>query len=194
MARPVVKKESIEEAAIGLFAAHGLAGTTIKEIAARAGVTEGALYRHYAGKDEMAWALCCREAQRLSEGLAPVLANDDGPLGQRLLAAVTHIYRSYRDQPERLLFAMLARRSFPDRDLPDQRIDPDHLVIRFVRREIARGRAHRIDPVLAMSMLRGIVLEPILMHRAGRLRRQPMGLARDVAAACTRVLGGRPVE
>ena len=46
------------------------------------------------------------------------------------------------------------------------------------------------DPVLLMSMVRGVVLEPILMHRAGRLKRRPDEVAGEVAAACGRILGG----
>ena len=61
MARPVVKRDDIEEAAIRLLATKGLAATTIRDIAAAAGVAEGALYRHYSGKDDMAWRLYCRE-------------------------------------------------------------------------------------------------------------------------------------
>ena len=45
MARPAAKKHSIEQAAIALFAGKGLSSTTIKDIAAGAGVTQGALYR-----------------------------------------------------------------------------------------------------------------------------------------------------
>jgi len=183
-----VKKDSIEQAAIGLFATCGLAGTTIKDIASRAGVTEGALYRHYKGKNEMAWALYCREVRRFTEAFAPVLATDDAPLEERMLQAVKFIYQYYNDQPDHLVFALLTRQSFPQQSLLDDQINPDHLVTLFIKREIARGNARKGNPDLMMAMLRGIVLEPILMHRYGRLQQSPIRLAHQVAAACARVL------
>src|ERR1700754_1490304 len=43
----------IETAATTLFAAHGFAATSIRDIAATAGISTGLLYRHYASKDEL---------------------------------------------------------------------------------------------------------------------------------------------
>ncbi|MEV7773541.1 TetR/AcrR family transcriptional regulator [Kitasatospora sp. NPDC086791] len=45
------------EAGAGLFDRHGYAGATLGEIAAAAGVTKGALYFHFASKEELARAV-----------------------------------------------------------------------------------------------------------------------------------------
>ena len=50
-------KPKIEKAAIELFIAEGIDAATTRQIAERAGVSEGALYRHYKGKDELAEGL-----------------------------------------------------------------------------------------------------------------------------------------
>jgi len=181
----------MEDAAIRLFAAKGLAATTIREIAAQAGVAEGALYRHWSGKNEMAWQLYCLEVARFTAALEPMLAGGAAPLADRLLAAVTFIYRFYRDRPDRLVFALLMRESFPQQHTLDEAVDPDVAVVRFIEREIAAGAVAPGDPALLMSMGRGLVLEPILMHRYGRLRTPPVELAGQVAAACARVLEGQ---
>src|SRR3954449_11538655 len=47
-------KRHILRAAMKLFSAHGLAGTSIRDIARESGYTNPALYRHFAGKDELA--------------------------------------------------------------------------------------------------------------------------------------------
>src|SRR5262249_50423240 len=46
-------KARIEEAALALFVEKGVAATGIRDIAAAVGLSDGALYRHYASKDEL---------------------------------------------------------------------------------------------------------------------------------------------
>ena len=188
MARPVVKKDDIEEAAIRLLATKGLAATTIRDIAGAAGVAEGALYRHYSGKDDLAWRLYCREVAAFMAAFEPVLAAGKEPLAKRLLAAVTFIYGYYRVHPDRLVFALLTRHSFPQQHILDDEINPDQAVIRFLEREMAAGNIPPAEPTLLMSMVRGVVLQPVLMHRYGRLRKHPLALAGEVTEACMRVL------
>jgi AcrR family transcriptional regulator len=51
--RPRDRREQIEEAAAEMFAEHGQAGIGVNEIAKRVGITGGAIYRHFASKDEL---------------------------------------------------------------------------------------------------------------------------------------------
>ena len=46
-------KERILETALELFAETGYLGTSMSDIAGRLGITKGALYKHYAGKQEI---------------------------------------------------------------------------------------------------------------------------------------------
>ena len=46
-------KERILETALELFAQNGYLGTSMNEIAAQLGITKAALYKHYAGKQEI---------------------------------------------------------------------------------------------------------------------------------------------
>ena len=50
---PPAKKE-ILRAAMKLFSAHGLAGTSIRDIARESGYTNPALYKHFVSKEELA--------------------------------------------------------------------------------------------------------------------------------------------
>jgi AcrR family transcriptional regulator len=47
------RRGQIIEVAAELFIAKGYEGTTMRDIARQVGVTEGALYRHFSGKDEL---------------------------------------------------------------------------------------------------------------------------------------------
>ena len=56
-------KERILEMALELFAQSGYLGTSMSDIAARLGITKAALYKHYAGKQE----ILDRIVQRMNE-------------------------------------------------------------------------------------------------------------------------------
>ena len=56
-------KERILEVALELFAQSGYLGTSMSDIADRLGITKGALYKHYAGKQEILDSI----VQRMSE-------------------------------------------------------------------------------------------------------------------------------
>lgn len=48
------RNELILECAAGLFAEKGISGTTVRDIAGRAGILSGSLYHHFPSKDAMA--------------------------------------------------------------------------------------------------------------------------------------------
>lgn len=82
--------ERILLAAIGLFAERGYAGAAMRDIAAAAGVTEGAIYRHYASKDAILDATLAEFERRVYQPLPPPAGGGEGfALG--LLAALPRV-------------------------------------------------------------------------------------------------------
>lgn len=68
------RSEATRAALIGsareLFAQDGYAATSLDAVVARAGVTKGALYHHYAGKRELFAAVVAGEQERLAGAVA----------------------------------------------------------------------------------------------------------------------------
>ncbi|MCH9008415.1 helix-turn-helix transcriptional regulator, partial [candidate division KSB1 bacterium] len=54
MARPISKKSEVTDAALALFMKKGIKGTTTRDIALRAGIAEGTIYRHFESKAKLA--------------------------------------------------------------------------------------------------------------------------------------------
>ena len=59
-------RERILDVSEGLFAESGLAGTSVRDISARVGVTPGSLYNHFPGKQALYEAV-------LDRGIRPLL-------------------------------------------------------------------------------------------------------------------------
>ena len=188
MARPALKKDDMEEAAIELFASRGIAATTIRDIAELAGVTEGALYRHYPGKNEMAARLFSREVKRFSNRFAEVLFDESLDFRARVRRAVEFIYGYYRDHPMRFSFILVAQHGFPGRRLIDERFNPNDMVIDFLSRAMAVGEIPDGDPVLSAALIMGAVMQPVVMHWNARVHVKPVEVAAEVAQACMRIL------
>jgi AcrR family transcriptional regulator len=62
-------KAKLVASARELFAREGHGGVALQEVCDRAGVTRGALYHHFPGKDELVRAVCEQVAQEVSQRL-----------------------------------------------------------------------------------------------------------------------------
>ena len=71
-------RESILMAALRLFSRNGYEGTSMRDIAGEVGITQGAIYKHFAGKDALLEAICARmeEADATHAEAAGVPADD----------------------------------------------------------------------------------------------------------------------
>ena len=106
MGRPVRFKTAIYEAASRLFGEKGLDGTSIRQIAESAGVSEAALYRHWEGKLDLAWEV-------FRSGLADLYANlseqvrRDMPPFDAIRSAVECFYRLFDENYQLFSFVLL---------------------------------------------------------------------------------------
>ena len=57
------RRDQILDAAMECFASSGFRGTTTREIAGRVGLTEAALYRHFASKEALYAAIVARKIE-----------------------------------------------------------------------------------------------------------------------------------
>ncbi len=96
-------KQAILRAALKLFAARGIDGVTIRDVAGEAGFTNPALYKHYKSKEAMAADLfetCyCEMVARMEHGLKSEL-----PFHEALDHFLSTLMKLYEDAPEALDF------------------------------------------------------------------------------------------
>jgi AcrR family transcriptional regulator len=177
-------KPKIERAALKLFIHDGVDAATTREIAEEAGVSEGALYRHYKGKDELALALFMETHNRLGAMMAEALSRE-GSLEEKVRAAVS-AYCELADEDFLLFsFHLVSLNRF----LPhDKRRDDDPVSIteRVVMSLMDAGVIPRGDPALKAAMALGVVLQAgqnkIYNRLPGPFSQHAEALARGVLA------------
>lgn len=150
-------RPKIERAALKLFVGEGIDGATTRDIAEHAGVSEGALYRHYKGKDELAQSLFMETHNRLGQMVLEA-AQTEGGLEEKIRAIVT-AYCTLADE-DWLLFSfhlVSIHRYLPNDSKRDD--DPTTITENIIRGLIAAGEIPDGDPALLGAMALGVVLQ-----------------------------------
>ncbi len=170
MARPVsIRDEVILDAAFAVFRDRGMSATTA-EVARRAGVSEGILFRRFGSKDRL-----FREA--MGHGIAPggepfpdlAARLGEGPARERLGRLATHLVETAR------LVVPVVMMSWSHQDasrgLTEELARPDPLPNRVIKRlggflegEMRAGRLRRADPEIAARALLGAVWHFAMME------------------------------
>ena len=177
-------KPKIERAALKLFIHEGVDAATTREIADKAGVSEGALYRHYKGKDELALSLFQATHHRLSQLLTEALAGK-GSLDAKVHAAVS-AYCALADE-DFLLFSfhlVSLNRYLPyDKRRED---DPVSITEKIIGGLMDSGTIPKGDPALKAAMALGVVMQSgqnkIYNRLPGPLSQHAPAMARAILA------------
>ncbi|MCX5151568.1 ScbR family autoregulator-binding transcription factor [Streptomyces sp. NPDC048550] len=91
-------RRKLVHAGAEMFHRNGYANATLGEIAAFAGVTKGALYFHFASKDELAEAVQRRGCELLHESVRELRASGLSPL-QTLISTTHWLALNLREEP-----------------------------------------------------------------------------------------------
>jgi AcrR family transcriptional regulator len=165
--RSVGVRAKVERAAVELFAAHGVEGVSIGEIAAAAGVSQGALYRHYRGKEDLAWTLFSTAYLRTGAELAEIRERQRG-FQARVGAMVEHFCALYDRDPALFRFMLVVQHNLLPRVRPGQRTPVDE-VAETVRDAARAGEIAAVDPLAGAAAILGVILQTAVFHIYGRL-------------------------
>jgi AcrR family transcriptional regulator len=153
-------KQEILRAAMQLFSERGLAGTSIRDIAEVSGYTNPALYRHFAGKDELALQLFEACHEEVWKSLSAALESG-ATFRSRLDAYVGQWLRLMDEQPQALSFLSDSARVLWPRAKPSVRrntfISLAHRL--FEQAPSHRGSRSSLPPELLAASLQGTLAE-----------------------------------
>lgn len=187
MSKPITKLESIEKTAIRLFASYGIKQVTIKEIASKSKCSEGALYRHYKSKEEMAWELYKREVEIFGKKLRCIL-NSGLAFPDKLGSAVELFYKLFDEDQTKFSFILLSKYNFSKSRKIDLGLNPFSLVTDFIKIAVKRNEINIDNPELYSAMILGLVLQPPTFVVSKRIKGKIGNTAYAVTRSCLKIL------
>jgi len=179
-------KELIERAALKLFVANGVAATSIKDIAREADVSQGAMYNHYASKDELAWLLFSDNFTEIGADLRRI-AREESDIRSKLRLITAYIFERYDRDPLLISYCFLVRHMHLTQ--VRTRLGNPYLVIRTViEGEVRRKNIPPQELDVAAALVTGAIIQMIDIHIFESLKGPLAPRANAVADACVAIL------
>ncbi|MCD6352186.1 MAG: TetR/AcrR family transcriptional regulator [Armatimonadetes bacterium] len=166
--------DGLRAAALRVIAREGVARTTVRAIAAEAGVTEPALYRHFPSKPALFADLFRDCARKLYDYLQKAIQSAAGP-EQEVAALAAGLFDFAREYPEEYALILAAhQQQLKDLDT-DVHPLPKDLFVRAVRRlqeqeaESLGCTGGRLPAELAAATIIGATMGVVLLWRLGHV-------------------------
>src|SRR3990167_5897744 len=165
------RQASLIQAATTLFAKKGFNGTTTKEIARAAGISEALVFKHFPTKRAL-YAAILAEKVTVSELLGAIEESAKKRDDRRVFTLIA----GYRIRPgvDPTLLRLLLFSALEGHELSDMffgkhhKVFYDHLAA-YIRTRIEDGAFRSVDPLLAARAFIGMVVHHRLLHEIFRV-------------------------
>ncbi len=162
-----------------LFVEKGVAETTIRDIAQAVGLSEGALYRHFTGKEQLVWQLFERNYTEFAARLG-TLAGAESTARGKVAAMIRGFCQAHDENPFLFRFLVFTQHGQLGR-LGAETPTPVSVMRAVIESGIASGEIPPQDADLATAFVFGVVLEPVQFAAYGRL-------PSEMSAMCDRLI------
>lgn len=149
------------DSALLCFARNGYDATRVRDIAEAAGVSEGALYRHFASKEELARELHVQTMSTFSEELLAASVADAAVSALRQMAR--RVLALYREQTAAFVYALVQAPPTAVASMPDDRDLPIDIIARVIDEAHAQGGVREGDSRVLASCFLGCLVQPITL-------------------------------
>lgn len=156
------KRARILAAARDLVADGGWSAAQVDNVAAKAGVATGTVYRHWSSKAELCAEIVATVSAR-EVGIVKAVADADGSPVEKLEAAI-RTFASRALNGRRLAYALIAEPVDPEVETVrlDYRAQLARCLERILREGIMRGVFPRLDPAVAAACIVGAFMEALV--------------------------------
>ncbi|HVW91959.1 MAG TPA: TetR/AcrR family transcriptional regulator [Devosia sp.] len=181
--RAAARPDEVLDAALKLFEEKGFAATRVEDIAARAGISKGAVYLYFRSKEHILEGLVRRAVTPVADSALASLSAQQGDPRAILATVIRMLGMRFSDPqvtaiPKILLremagfpqLAQMYRAEIIDRVLP--------VAEALIARGIAEGHLRPVDPELAVRSIIGPIIAHLLLSELFGIRPAD-GLAMD---------------
>jgi AcrR family transcriptional regulator len=157
------RRRQIVIVAADLFSQKGFSGTTTKEIADRAGVSEAIIFRHFATKRELYSAILDYKTQENTQGVQAQLEEaaqlrDDRSFFGIIAKGWLEFYRKDPSLLRLLLYSALEGHELSDIFFQSTTRDTRNYVRNYISQRMTEGAFRRGDPAVCARAFAGMVL------------------------------------
>ena len=183
------RREQILRVAVSLFSNHGFRGTTTKEIAHAAGVSEAMVFRHFATKEELYAAILDHKACKGSGSFEPELMSaeaikrkdDRGVFESLALGALNH----HDEDPEfqrLLLYSALEKHKLAQMFFDGFVRKVYDFLGTYIRERQREGMLLEIDPAIVVRGFIGMVMHHSLNNNLWDPKHRLLDISNEAAA------------
>ncbi len=163
---PEERPQQILDAALSVFAEHGIDGAKLEEIAARAGVSKGTIYLYFPSKEELFRAV-------IRQKIGPLIANADllvaaeGTAEQQMRAYLAHQWECLgREESEGWIrLVVFELHKYPDLAAFhwDEIVSQSNRILGdIIQRGVASGEFRATETIATARMIKALILMHVL--------------------------------
>ena len=179
-------KVAVADAALALFAEKGVLATTTRDIARKAGVAEGTIYRHYKDKDSLAAELFRQGLVHLNSYLRERLQQQKSMVG-KFRVLVQSFFDFAQNEPTSYSYIMFGHYT-QFHSLPSDTPMPRDIFAELIRDGMDKGILQMRDANLSAAMVIGALERVIFFKNHGIINEEYEQIVPQVAEACMRML------
>lgn len=154
--------EALVAAGRELFAADGYAATSLDAVVAKAGVTKGALYHHFAGKRELFAAVFAAEQERIAAKLVVAYESEQDPWDAFEAGCVAFVTGCQEPGVQRIIL-LDAPAALGWEEIRRIESGSMELMVAGIERAIEAGRIAPRDPRQLAHLLFGAICETAMV-------------------------------
>ncbi len=177
--------DDLRDAAIRLGVRDGIDGASIRTIAREVGVTEGAVYKHFANKEELIREAYSSVVEEMARDKA-VLVKTDLPFEHAARAWVKLTYQYFDANADAFTYVLLMPHRMSE-SLGEVYTKQGQMFRSFIVRAQQNKQIRDMDPDLAVALFTGIVLNIPRLINEGALSGPALAYADEIAQAVNRV-------
>ncbi|MFQ5603984.1 MAG: TetR/AcrR family transcriptional regulator [bacterium] len=186
MARPLTKKTDVIDAALALFMRKGIKATTTRDIALRAGISEGTIYRHFESKEELAEILFEENLDYFWQFLKGYLKNTATPVD--MLQGFTEGFFEFSRREQTRYSFIIAAHQTELKKHSRERMKPKQMLSKILRLGQSQGLFRKMDINLAGAMVMGTIMQTIFYLKNGRIAINYDEVVQEVVKTCLKMV------